>query len=140
MLRSIGLVVYLLMAVKISLSDLRNRLIKNRDLLLFLILTLIIHRQGYGRENLKSLAYISLICLLLHLLFQGKIGAGDLKLFWVISFWTSGFTQWLSSASLACVLGGVFAIVFSIHNHLRGARLFGIPFAPFIFLAFIPVI
>ena len=140
MLRSIGLVVYLLMAVKISLSDLRNRLIKNRDLLLFLIFTLIIHRQGYGRENLKSLAYISLICLLLHLLFQGKIGAGDLKLFWVISFWTTGFTQWLSGASLAWVLGGVFAIVFSIHNHVRGARLLSIPFAPFIFLAFIPVI
>jgi len=140
MLRSIGLVIYLLMAVKISISDLRYRLIKNRDLFHFLILTLSIHYQGYRLENLNSLIYISVICLVLHLLFQGKIGAGDLKLFWVISFWTTGFTQWLSGASLAWVLGGVFAIVFAIHKHLRGARIFSIPFAPFIFLAFIPVI
>jgi hypothetical protein len=140
MLRIIGPVIYLVMAVKISLSDLQSRLIKNRDLLIFLILTMSIHVWGYGLEDLKSLAYVSLVCLVLHLLFLGKIGAGDLKLFWVVSFWTTGLSQWLSGMSLAWIIGGVFAIVFSIYTHLRGARFFSIPFAPFIFLAFIPVI
>ncbi len=130
-------IIYLFFAFKISISDLRYRLILNRDLLFFLIFSIALHFSRFTVENLKSLTFISLTCAALHIIFDAKIGAGDLKLLWVISFWTSSFTQWLESLTITWLLGGLFAISYGGYFYLRGSRKRSIPFAPFIFLGFL---
>jgi Flp pilus assembly protein protease CpaA len=140
MVQIFGQVVYVVAAIFISISDLRYRIIRNRDLLLFFIVSLACNYSNLRLESLRSLFYVSLFCIALNQLFQGKIGAGDLKLFWVISIWTSNFTKWLEGLTIAWILGGLFAIAFSALNFRRTQRKMSIPFAPFIFLGFLPAI
>jgi len=140
MVQIFGLVIYVLAAITISVSDLRYRIIRNRDLLLFFFASMACNYSNLTFESLRSLFYISLFCIALNQLFQGKIGAGDLKLFWVISIWTSNFTKWLEGLTIAWILGGFFAIAFAALNFRRTQRKMSIPFAPFIFLGFLPAI
>jgi Flp pilus assembly protein protease CpaA len=133
-------VVYVVAAIIISISDLRYRIIRNRDLLFFFIVSLACNYSNLTFVSLRSLFYVSLFCIALNQLFQGKIGAGDLKLFWVISIWTSNFTKWLEGLTIAWILGGLFAIAFAALNFRRTQRKMSIPFAPFIFLGFLPAI
>jgi Flp pilus assembly protein protease CpaA len=135
-----GQVIYVVAAIIISVSDLRYRIIRNRDLLFFFIVSLACNYSNLRFESLRSLFFVSLFCIALNQLFQGKIGAGDLKLFWVISIWTSSFTKWLESLTIAWILGGLFAIAFAALNFRRTQRKMSIPFAPFIFLGFLPAI
>jgi prepilin signal peptidase PulO-like enzyme (type II secretory pathway) len=88
-------------------------------------------------STLKILLAVTLILAILHLLFSKEIGAGDLKLFWVISFWSHSLAIWLQLFSLAWVLGGAFSAISAI-SFWKFRR--NIPFAPFIFLAFVPAI
>jgi prepilin signal peptidase PulO-like enzyme (type II secretory pathway) len=88
-------------------------------------------------STLKILLAVTMILAILHLLFPKEIGAGDLKLFWVISFWSQSIAIWLQLFSLAWVLGGAFSAISAI-SFWKFRR--NIPFAPFIFLAFVPVI
>ena len=140
MFQIFGQVIYVLAAIIISVSDLRYRIIRNRDLLFFLFASVVCNYSNLTFESLRSLFYIFLCCIALNLLFQGKIGAGDLKLFWVISIWTSNFTKWLEGLTVAWILGGLFAIAFSALNFRSTQRKMSIPFAPFIFLGFLPAI
>ena len=133
-------VVYVVAASIISISDLRYRIIRNRDLLFFFIVSLTCNYSNLTFESLRSLFFVSLFCIGLNQLFQGKIGAGDLKLFWVISIWTSNFTKWLEGLTIAWILGGLFAIAFAALNFRRTQRKMSIPFAPFIFMGFLPAI
>ena len=133
-------VVYVVAASIISISDLRYRIIRNRDLLFFFIVSLTCNYSNLTFESLRSLFFVSLFCIGLNQLFQGKIGAGDLKLFWVISIWTSNFTKWLEGLTIAWILGGLFAITVAGLNFRRKQRKTSIPFAPFIFLGFLPAI
>jgi len=135
-----GLVIYVLAAITISVSDLRYRIIRNRDLFLFFFASVACNYSNLTFESLRSLFCISLFCIALNQIFQGKIGAGDLKLFWVISIWTSNFTKWLEGLTIAWILGGLFAIAFAALNFRRTQRKMSIPFAPFIFLGFLPAI
>jgi Flp pilus assembly protein protease CpaA len=140
MVQIFGQFIFVVAAIIISVSDLRYRIIRNRDLLIFFIVSLACNYSNLTFESLRSLFYISLFCIALNLLFQGKIGAGDLKLFWVISIWTSNFIEWLEGLTIAWILGGLFAIAFAALNFRRTQRRMSIPFAPFIFLGFLPVI
>jgi len=133
-------VVYVVAASIISISDLRYRIIRNRDLLFFFIVSLTCNYSNLTFESLRSLFFVSLFCIGLNQLFQGKIGAGDLKLFWVISIWTSNFTKWLEGLTIAWILGGLFAITVAGLNFRRTHRKTSIPFAPFIFLGFLSAI
>jgi Flp pilus assembly protein protease CpaA len=135
-----GLMIYSVAAMFISTSDLRCRIIRNRDLIIFLIVGVISNSSNLSFESFRSLIWISLCCLVLALVFQGKIGAGDIKLFWVVSFWTSGFPNWLEGLTIAWILGGLFAIAYAVFNSRHKQRKLSIPFAPFIFLGFLPVI
>jgi Flp pilus assembly protein protease CpaA len=137
MVQSFGQIVYLAAAIVISISDLRYRIIRNRDLLFFLLASAVFNFSNLTFENSPTFLYISLCCVALHLLFQGKIGAGDLKLFWVIAIWTSNFTKWLEGLTIAWILGGLFAIGFVALNHRKNQKIMSIPFAPFIFLGFL---
>ena len=121
----------------ISSRDIRHRLIRNRHLLFFAGFTLICNFQKMDVSTLKILLTATVILAILHLLFSKEIGAGDLKLFWVISFWSHSLAIWIQLFSLAWVLGGAFSAIsaISFRNFRRN-----IPFAPFIFLAFVPVI
>jgi Flp pilus assembly protein protease CpaA len=110
------------------------------DLLFFFFVRLAFNYSNLIFEILRSLFYVSLFCIALNQFFQGKIGAGDLKLFWVISIWTSNFTEWLEGLTIAWILGGLFAIAFAALYFRRTQRKMSIPFAPFIFLGFLPVI
>jgi Flp pilus assembly protein protease CpaA len=83
---------------------------------------------------------VTIICLAFYFIFHGKIGAGDIKLFWVISFWTPTFIQWLEGLTMSWLLGGLFAIAYATFNRLKGKLIPSIPFAPFIFAGFLPVI
>lgn len=121
----------------ISITDIRFRLIRNRHLIFFAGFTLICNFQKMDVSILKILLTVTLILAILHLLFSKEIGAGDLKLFWVLTFWSHSLAIWLQLFSLAWVLGGAFSTISAISiRRFKG----NIPFAPFIFLAFIPVI
>ena len=85
MLPLVELAIYFLAAIVISHSDLQFRIIRNRDLSIFLALGIIIKSSEITLSDLFKVVCITLICFALHLLFKGKIGAGDLKLFWVFS-------------------------------------------------------
>ena len=137
MLRVVNLVGYGFFALVISITDIRYRLIRNKHLLIFAGFTFICNFQKIDVSTLKILLAVTLILAILHLLFPKDIGAGDLKLFWVISFWSHSFAIWLQLFSLAWVLGGAFSAISAI-SFWKFRR--NIPFAPFIFLAFIPSI
>jgi len=124
---------YIFFAVRISNSDLRLRIIRNRDLFFFGIFSLISNLHNLRIEILEEILLVTLTLGILRILFRGRIGAGDLKLFWVLSLWTMDFTFWLQYFCLAWVLGGLFSVVFAVF--LRRAK-GNIPFAPFIFAAF----
>ena len=132
--------IYFLAAIVISHSDLQLRIIRNRDLSIFLALGIIIKSSEITLNDLSKVSCITLICIALHLIFKGRIGAGDLKLFWVFSFWTSSISKWLVGLSLSWILGGLFAIAFMAFNYRSKKRNLSIPFAPFIFLGFLLVI
>jgi Flp pilus assembly protein protease CpaA len=140
MLPLVELAIYFLAAIVISHSDLQFRIIRNRDLSIFLALGIIIKSSEITLSDLSKVVCITLICFALHLLFKGKIGAGDLKLFWVVSFWTSSFSKWVVGLSLSWILGGLFAISYMAFTYRSKKRNLSIPFAPFIFLGFLPVI
>ena len=135
MLRVVNVVGYGLFALLISITDIRFRLIRNRHLRIFAGFTLICNFQKIDVSTLKILLAVTTILAILHLLFPKEVGAGDLKLFWVISFWSHSFAFWLQLFSLAWVLGGAFSAISAI-SFWKFRR--NIPFAPFIFLAFIP--
>ena len=137
MLRIINVVGYGFFALLISSTDIRFRLIRNRHLLFFAGFTLICNFQKMDVSTLKILLAVTMILTILHLLFSKEIGAGDLKLFWVISFWSHSLAIWLQLFSLAWVLGGAFSAISAI-SFWKFRR--NIPFAPFIFLAFVPAI
>ena len=88
-------------------------------------------------HSLKRTVWVTLTLAILHAIFSKQIGAGDLKLFWVISFWANSWITWLQLFSLVWVLGGVFSVSAAIFHHKFSGN---IPFAPFIFLGFLPVI
>lgn len=140
MLPLVEFAIYFVAAIVISYSDLRLRIIRNRDLSIFLALGIIIKSSEITLNDLSKVSCITLICIALHLIFKGKIGAGDLKLFWVFSFWTSSISKWLVGLSLSWILGGLFAIAFMAFNYRSKKRNLSIPFAPFIFLGFLLVI
>ncbi len=140
MLRLVELLSFLLGAIIISLSDLRYRIIRNRDLVLFLLIGLALNLSQDLHLNFSYLIYVTLITLALFLLFRGKIGAGDLKLFLVLSFWVPSFTKWLEGLSFSWILGGLFAILYLAFKDRSRRRNMSIPFAPFIFLGFLPTI
>ena len=135
MLRVVHVVGYGFFALLISITDIRYRLIRNRHLRIFAGFTLICNFQKIDVSTLQILLAVTLILAILHVLFPKEIGAGDLKLFWVISFWSHSFAIWLQLFSLAWVLGGAFSAISAI-SFWKFRR--NIPFAPFIFLAFIP--
>ena len=135
MLRVVHVVGYGFFALLISITDTRYRLIRNRHLRIFAGFTLICNFQKIDVSTLKILLAVTTILAILHLLFPKEVGAGDLKLFWVISFWSHSFAIWLQLFSLAWVLGGAFSAISAI-SFWKFRR--NIPFAPFIFLAFIP--
>ena len=135
MLRVVHVVGYGFFALLISITDIRYRLIRNRHLRIFAGFTLICNFQKIDVSTLKILLAVTTILAILHLLFPKEVGAGDLKLFWVISFWSHSFAIWLQLFSLAWVLGGAFSAITAI-SFWKFRR--NIPFAPFIFLAFIP--
>ncbi len=140
MLRLVELLSFLLGAIIISFSDLRDRIIRNRDLVLLLLIGLALNLSQDLHLNFSYLIYVTLITLALFLLFRGKIGAGDLKLFWVLSFWVPSFTKWLEGLSFSWILGGLFAILYLAFKDCSRQRNMSIPFAPFIFLGFLPTI
>jgi Flp pilus assembly protein protease CpaA len=140
MLPLVEFAIYFLAAIVISHSDLQFRIIRNRDLSIFLALSIIIQSSEITSNDFSKMIYITLICVALYLLFKGKIGAGDLKLFWVVSFWTSSFSKWVVGLSLSWILGGLFAISYMAFTYRSKKRNLSIPFAPFIFLGFLPVI
>ena len=140
MLRLVELLSFSLGAIVISFSDLRYRIIRNRDLVLLLLIGLAVNLSEDLHLNFSYLIYVTLITLALLVFFGGQIGAGDLKLFWVLSFWVPTFTKWLEGLSFSWILGGLFAISYLAFKNRRRQRNMCIPFAPFIFLGFLPII
>ena len=140
MLRLVELLSFSLGAIVISFSDLRYRIIRNRDLVLLLLIGLAVNLSEDLHLNFSYLFYVTLITLALLVFFGGKIGAGDLKLFWVLTFWVPTFTKWLEGLSFSWILGGLFAISYLAFKNRRRQRNMCIPFAPFIFLGFLPTI
>lgn len=137
MFETLAAIVYLFFAIRISLSDINLRVIRNKDLVAFLVLTIILNFKILNHNSIWQITVVTVILIVIHLIFRRQIGAGDLKLFWVLSFWSHSSTTWLQYFSLAWVLGGIFSAVIMLTNRRFHG---GIPFAPFIFLGFLAVV
>jgi Flp pilus assembly protein protease CpaA len=134
MIRVISVVGYLLFALFISYQDIRFRIIRNRYLLWFAGFTVAVNLHRFSRDTLAQITLVTLLLAALHLSFRMKIGAGDLKLFWIISFWSNNFLSYLQYFSLSWVLGGIVSVIFARNFHRHNGN---IPFAPFIFTGFL---
>jgi len=137
MLRICALSFYCVFALLISKSDIQFRIIRNKDLLIFATISVVLNIPNHGIYFFRNLIPAVLLLLLLHLLFRNRIGAGDLKLFLVLIIWSDSFNQWLQFISLSWVLGGLFAIGYILQNRRFNTN---IAFAPFIFVAFLGAI
>ena len=128
---------YLFFAVQISFHDFRYRIIRNRQLLFFVLFSVMANFKYFNLQSLEQLLAVTIILAVLHLAFLRNIGAGDLKLFWTISLWSHSFNSWLLLFSLTWVLGGVVGGLFLLYSRNLKAS---IAFAPYIFLGFLPAI
>lgn len=134
---SISIAAYASCAGLISITDIRYGLIRNKHLFLFATITLICNLRYLDVTSLKNLLVVTGLLVIMLVLFNQAIGAGDLKLFWVISLWCHSLTIWLQLFSFAWVLGGIFSVTSAAFFRSSKGN---IPLAPFIFLAFIPAI
>jgi len=138
MLQAISLFGYLVFAIRISVTDLKYRLIYHKDLfvLLAFIATVSLNEIDFPK-SFDRIALATLVLGVFFLIFGRHIGAGDIKLFWVMSFWSESFAKWLQLFSFTWVLGGIFTLATALrHRRISGS----IPFAPFIFIAFFSLV
>ena len=125
-------VVFLFFALRISLSDIAIYTIRNWDLGYFLLSTFLLH----GTLGLAgSYKYLVTLVLLVCALLLGKwVGAGDLKLLMILTFFTYTYEDWLASLIRALFFAGIFAVSKLLWNR-SGEGL--VAMAPFLFLGFI---
>lgn len=108
--------VLLVMMIWVSWFDIRFHLIRNIDLVVILILSMpFFNNWILGCLNLLSYLVINLIT-------KGGIGAGDVKLSFLLAMQLSSFPALLNSLSFTWILGGIFALI---------SRAPTIAFAPF---------
>lgn len=134
MLKIFSSVGYLGFAFVISKSDITRRVISNKSLLIFATISMILNLDFLGFSYLLNLSLAAFLLIALHLVFKGRIGPGDLKLFLVMTIWAPVFSDWLEFFAWAWIFGGIFSIASSLFSRRITAS---IPFAPFIFLAFL---
>ena len=125
---------YLTFALIISKSDITRRVISNRSLLFFAIFSVLLNIKFLGLTFLISVCLATCLLIAIHLIFSGRVGSGDLKLFWVMTIWSPVFLEWLVFFAWSWILGGIFSIASSLYLRRLGSS---IPFAPFIFLGFL---
>ncbi|CAB4745235.1 unannotated protein [freshwater metagenome] len=125
---------YLISALLISWSDIKNRIIRNRSLAFFAIFSILANLKSFDSGALICVGLTTFLMIAAHIIFNGRIGPGDLKLFWVMTIWAPVFTGWLVYFSWSWILGGLFSIASSLYSRKFSGS---IPFAPFIFLAFL---
>ena len=124
---------YLGFALIISKSDINRRIISNRNLVLFGIFSLLVNPEFIQLASLRTVSFAIFLLVSFAIIFMGRIGPGDLKLFLVMTIWAPVLLNWLEFFAWAWILGGIFSVVSSLISRRIGAS---IPFAPFIFLAF----
>lgn len=104
----------------ISYYDIKFHLIRNIDLLVLLIATTL--------QNIENLKYAFLclgVYLFINLIAKGNIGAGDIKLSFVIGFLLNSLPQVFNAILIAWIIGGIYSLTRRDH---------AIPFAPFMIL------
>lgn len=116
MLRNIGYVILLILALRIAVIDLKTHYIKNIDLLLG-FLTIILFLDFNLILGVCNLA----IYFALFILTKGKLGFGDVKLSFLIGLGFLSFYDLVMALNIAWIAGGVWAII---------ARASQIAFAP----------
>lgn len=104
----------------ISYYDVKFHLIRNIDLLALLTVTSL---QSMG--NLKYALFSLGVYISVNIVARGNIGAGDIKLSFVIGFLMNSFSQVTNSILIAWIIGGLYSLV---------RRDQAIPFAPFMIL------
>ena len=135
--RLVAEICFLYFGISISVSDIRNRIIRNLSLLKFFTTSLLIFIITSRSINFWVLLFALASTPIFYAIFSGKIGAGDVKLFIVLSIWCRDINQWLEYFALSWILGGLFAILQLRRKSPLKQR---IAFAPFIFLAFFAAI
>jgi len=104
----------------ISYYDVKFHLIRNIDLLALLTATSL---QSIG--NLKYALFSLGVSILVNIVARGNIGAGDIKLSFVIGFLMNSFSQVINAILIAWIIGRLYSLV---------RRDQAIPFAPFMIL------
>jgi Flp pilus assembly protein protease CpaA len=95
----------LVMMIWVSWFDIRFHLIRNIDLVIICILLIPnFHNWFLGCLNLFLYLVINLIA-------KGRIGAGDIKLSFLLALQLGSFPSLLNSLSFTWILGGLFALV-----------------------------
>ena len=104
----------------ISYYDVKFHLIRNIDLIALLTATSL---QSIG--NLKYALFNLGVYISVNIVARGNIGAGDIKLSFVIGFLMNSFSQVTNAILIAWIIGGLYSLV---------RRDQAIPFAPFMIL------
>ena len=135
--RIICFLLYLYFGVTISLYDIQHHKIRNRVLLKFASVSLLVFLFLNRSINFLVIAIAVIVSLLMALIFKGMIGSGDLKLLIALAIWCSDTHQWMQCLAIAWILGGLFSAPLLLAKSASKQR---IAFAPFIFAAFIAAI
>jgi len=128
---------YIYFGLTISLQDFNHHLIRNQSLIRFLVSSSATFIIAGRSVSFAVISFATLFAILLRLVFAENIGAGDLKLFIVLSIWSSNVESWLSSFTISWILGGLVSAIVLLRKRQLNKRF---AFAPFIFLGFLPAI
>jgi len=119
--------------VRISMSDLLLRRIRNIDLGYFATASILANFDDILRIETDSLFWTLATCLALYIFSGARIGAGDIKLFAVMSIWHLDYLDWLYSFGISWILGGAVALGLLLAKRANSGS---IAFAPMIFIGF----
>ena len=130
----IALSTFFYFGVRISISDLLLRKIRNVDLGYFAAASILANFNEFPSFESDSLFWALSTCLALYLFSGARIGAGDLKLFFVMSIWRLEYIDWLYSFGLSWILGGIVAVALTLAKRANSGS---IAFGPMIFIGFL---
>ena len=119
---------FLFLAIRQSYTDIRYRLIRNRDSALLLVIAI-----AFSKFTVIYSLTVLGIMLVLSLIVRESIGAGDIKLLAVLSGCASSPPYLLNFFTYVILLAGLFSVAAAIQ---RKSVHFSLPLAPFIWAAY----
>lgn len=103
---NIGIYLFIFMSVRISITDIQTHFIKNLDLILLFISTLLVFKVNFYFALCNCLIYLTI-----YILTRKQLGFGDVKLSFVVGLTFTSFYGIFMAINIAWILGGCWAVL-----------------------------